>query len=237
MLTDSLIDDDVWSDLPEDPNEAFVFLAERARANLEAILNGNAERAGRHSPNTWRRQFVHEVYAAGQVFQIDGLLSPATAEQSEGNLDSFNATLARVLTREKLQIREKLRTDTAALSFETKTTIRSSLESLRDQVNRSNLSDEIKQGLHRKIDAVEQELDRKRSSLRPLWLLAGAIAAATPGAIGAAADLPGAYETVQSAISLAHGEKQAEEQAKGRYLPPKLPAPQAQKLIEDRSER
>lgn len=213
-----------------------MFFADRARENLEKILNGDQAAAGRHHPNIWRRQFVHEVGSAAEEFGISGLLPADKAEQSEATLDIFNAQLARVMTRLRLKVRGKTRLDTAQLTFETKTTIRSSLDDVRDRINRSNLSEDAKAALHRRVDAVDQELDRNRSSLRPLWILAGALAAASPTAIGAAADLPGAVQTVQSAMQLAHADRAAEIMRTAKFAPPRLGRPQETKLITDRTE-
>jgi hypothetical protein len=222
MIADSLILPDVWADMPEDPKEAFLFVADHARAELELVLSGKSPRADRHSATAWRRQYIWEVEAVADELGITGVPGAANAQQNEASMNSFDASVARVITTLRIQLRDKFRADSAPLSYATKETIQSSIEAIRATINRSNLSDSLKASLHRKVDDVETELTKARSSMRPFWLLAGALAAATPASVGTVADLPDALQAVQQAITLIHADKSAEDAHQAKRAAPLL---------------
>jgi hypothetical protein len=222
MIADSLILPHVWAELPEDPKEAFLFVADHARAELELILAGQSPRGDRHSATAWRRQYIWEVEAVADELGIPGVPAASSAEQNDNTMNTFDANVARVITTLRIQLRDKFRADSAALSSATKETIQSSIEGIRATINRSNLSEAVKASLHRKVDAVETELNKPRSSMQPFWLLAGALAAATSAGVGTVADLPDALQAVQQAITLVHADKGAEDAHQARRTQPAL---------------
>lgn len=164
----------------------------------------------------WRQQYIQELSSIAEALGITGLPDPNSAVSTSGNMAIFDAALARVLTVIKVKNRDRLRADSVALSYQTKEDIRSHLKELRSIIDASNLSDKARNALYKKVDAVETELDRDRSSMRPFWLLAGAIVLATPDAVGTLADLPNAVDTVEKMVEAAHSEKVAETEAEVR---------------------
>lgn len=215
MIAESLISEDVWSDAPEDPEEAFLFIAIAANRRLQSMRDDEGAR-GPFDYNAWRRQYIWELSAVADSLGIDGLPSPATATANSGTMADFDAYLARAITKIRVLHRADLRADSVALALQTKEDIRSHLEELRGKINNSNLSEKLRSALHKKVDAVEAEIDRSRSSLKPFWILAGAVAAAAPVTVGTLADLPDAVQTVNKVVEAVHSEKAAEDESERR---------------------
>lgn len=215
MIADTLITDEVWSEAPDDPQEAFLFIALSAYERLKGLAADDTT-LGQHDYVAWRRQYIWEISALASELGISGLSKPEAAVQDNQNMAAFDAQLALALTRIKASQRGNLRADTVALSYQTKEDIRHHLDELRAKINASNLSVAAQAALHKKIDAVEAELEKKRSSMRPVWLLAGAIAAATPPAVGSLADLPDALRTVQDMMASVHADKAEEDHQEQR---------------------
>lgn len=210
MITDTLIGDEVWAEAPEDPEEAFLFIALEANKKLKKLAIGDID-LGQHDYGDWRHQYIWEICALAGELGVSGLPQAHAAVQSNTSMASFDAALARIITTIKARRRSDFKADAVSLSYRTKDDIRRHLDKLRDCINKSNLSEVAKAGLHKKVDAVEEEVDKKRSSMRAFWILAGALAAATPTAVGALADLPEAMQTAKSMLDVLHSEKADEE--------------------------
>ncbi|QDC36465.1 hypothetical protein [Sphingobium fuliginis] len=221
MITETLIADEIWAEAPADPNEAFLFIVLAARARLDSVEHDDQARS-KYDLLQWRRQYIYELCAVAAELGIGGLPSAKDSVNTPEAMAKFDADMALVLTKIKASQRALLRSDSVKLPLVTKQGIRDDLEALRARVNSSNLSEEKKAALHKKIDAVEAELDNSRSSLRPLWLLAGAVAAAVPGAVGTLADLSPAIDTVNKIVARAHEAKAHEEGAADYYHIPRL---------------
>jgi hypothetical protein len=217
MITETLIDDEVWANAPEDPQQAFLYIANAARARLDRIREGTEPEHDKFDSFDWRRQYAWELAAVASELGIGGIMPPETAQSSDDTMNSFDAQLAKALTVIKVRQRAELKSDSVQLPYSTKVDIRNQLESLRDQINRSNLSEAKKAALHRRVEAVEAELDKTRAGLGPLWALAGAVSCA---AINVAADLPDAISTVEAVVSMVHTEKATEDQENIRLLSP-----------------
>lgn len=235
MITASLISDSAWSEAPADSREAFLFLATTARGRLTELLQGDDAERGPYPAREWERQYVWELTSIANGLGIAGLPAPEHAQQSASTLAEFDAQLARIITSIKVDLRANLRTESVELAYATKADIRSELEKLRAMINTSNVAESLKAALHKKVDAVEAELDYKRSSLRPFWLLAGALAAAAPAAVGTLADLPGATQTVQNLLERVHQEKADEDQAELRKTQPPRITHEPVRQLEDKS--
>lgn len=215
MITDSVISDDAWSDVPEDPQEAFLYLAAIAKKRIEHLRAGDDLVRAPHSLADWNRQYIYEMSAIGDQLGIDGLLDAPTAISSSATMADFDARLARAVTMIRVSIRSTLRRESVELSFSTKIDIRNKLDELRAMVNNSNLSSSNKESLHNKIDKVEAELEQKRSGLKPFWILAGAVGTALAPTAGFLADMPQALETINNVITAVHSQK-ADEDARER---------------------
>lgn len=221
MISDTLISDEVWAEAPEDPQEAFLYIALSANRKLQE-LGLNEQLRGQHDYSSWRKQYIYEISSVAEQLGIQEIPSAAPSVQGSASMADFDAKLARVITKIKASNRHNLRADSVTLSYQTKQDIRSHLEELRAKINASNLSDTVRDALHKKVDAVEVELNKTRSGLRSFWVLAGAISAAGCMGIGALADADGALETINKVVELAHQDRAAEVQNDHRLTQPTL---------------
>nr|WP_298929013.1 hypothetical protein [uncultured Erythrobacter sp.] len=206
MLQDSLIDEVVWSEAPSDAEEAFLFIVLAAKKKLDTKTAFSFE-ADHSDAFAWRQQFIVEIATIAEELGISGLPTASNAVNSTSTMDSFNVSLSRVVTRLRARNRELLRADSVALSPETKDKIRARIDRLRTAVGNSNLSEKAKERLHARIDAVEAELDKKRTNLVTFWLLAGAFTTATTGTAGFLADAGDAVETVEEVVEYVNESK------------------------------
>jgi hypothetical protein len=124
-------------------------LATIARANLQARIN-NPELAPPYPIQTWRSQYIHEVSAIADALGIAGLTSTDQAESSSAEMANFDVPLARILIRIRMRSTQPLKDESVALSVTSKASIASDLEKLRETVNQSNVSQSLKDSLHKK---------------------------------------------------------------------------------------
>lgn len=219
MITETLISEEVWAEAPSDSKEAFIYIVSNAQKALKKILeddNGN----GAWPHEKWRNQYIVEVVALSEELGIEGLPNATSAISTPGSKDAFDANLALVFTRIKASNRSIYQADSVALRTTTKQRIRSQIEILRDLINRSNLSDTLRESLHKKVNDVEKELDRRRSNLRPIWILAGSIGTVGALTISTLADLPAALESIEQITTLVNGDRASEENSRARLNEP-----------------
>lgn len=196
MIAATLVPDDALEVPFDEPEDRFLYIAQIARKNLEEAVNGSA--SGAYAKVNWNAQYVHELSEISDALGIVGL--PEYASDSTLNSDqvaTFDVALARVLTRIRIRRVQPAKHETVQLSITTKATISAELERLKALVNDSNLSDSLKKSLHKKIEAVESELDKKRSALHPLWILSGAMMM-----IGGVSDVTGTLADFRPAVEL-----------------------------------
>lgn len=199
MIPYSLIPDDVYNNLPDDVDSKFRVLVERATREYYLRLSIPPEES-RFTEVQWRAQYVNEVAEIARELDVTGLMSAEQAMSSKDHLASWQAQLARLLTRIKLRQGQISATETVALTIVTRDKLRVSLEELRAKVNASTLSEALKSSLHVKIDAVEAELDKQRSRLAPFLILTGTLTLFATS-VGALADLSGAVTNAKEAMT------------------------------------
>lgn len=209
MVDYTFIPSHLVSSLEGDDLDKFLTLAQVMR---KAYANKRVTGPETGDPFTmldWRVVYVNEMYEVATTLGINDLPAPSHALAGDAQFSNFEATLSRVITRLKLLRPQPHREESVALAAVTKETLRAHLEALRNQVNKSNLSESMKQALHNRIDAVEAELEKRRAALSPFWILAGAISLLPP-AVSTAADLPNALQTIQAVKDLVDNDKAAE---------------------------
>src|SRR5436305_2099772 len=119
MITESLISEEVWAEAPEDPEEAFLFIALAAYRRLRTLATDTEER-GQFDYTSWRRQYIWELSSVADNLGIGGLPDPEIAVQNNDTMADFDARLARIVTGLRVIRRAALRTDSVALSYQTK---------------------------------------------------------------------------------------------------------------------
>lgn len=211
MIAATLIPNEALEVHFDEPEERFLYLAQIARENLQAAVDGGAINS--YANLDWKAQYVHELSEIGDVLGIKDI--PKFSASSNINSDvvaSFDVSLARILTRIRINRVQPAKHESVMLSMVTKATIKSELERLRSLVNDSNLSDALKASLHKKIDSVDKELVKQRSALHPLWILSGALMAMNGASevTGTLADIRPAVELVTSISNSFHADKKSE---------------------------
>lgn len=234
MITPTLIDDDVWAEAPEDPAKAFLFIATRARKKFEDVLADNKLQQA-YDITSWRRQYIYELSSVAEELKVGGLVSAQNAVASSDNMNSFDASLARVLTAIRVRFRDEQRHESVQLPYLTKSDIREKLEAIRAAVNASNLSEEVKTRLHRRINAVESELDKSRSSLAPITVLAGSLMLYIAHGTSFMADAPDALGAIKSIVHEVGLTKNDEDRRHQELTSPPRLAHHVVKQIEDHS--
>jgi hypothetical protein len=86
-----MITDEEMKDLPEDPDEAFVFIASSARQHLDEALEGRAED---NSSMSFYRDYMTTVLAAAKVYEvspIDQCSTPRVGDEHWNFYEQFMA--------------------------------------------------------------------------------------------------------------------------------------------------
>lgn len=216
MLADTLLSEEVWAEAPEAPDVAFLFFVDAARKKLKELTE-NEKARGRFDLNLWRQQYIYELETIATELGIKGLPAASDTVKSAAAITDFDAKLARIVTRIKASRRLELRVDSVQLTIVTKQTVQESIEKLRATLAASNLAEDLKERIHKKIDDVEAELGRRRSSLTPFWILSGAFATIMASATSTLADFPDAIDTVQTIIQSVNEDKALEMGVDDRY--------------------
>jgi len=126
MISESIVDEDVWAEAPSDAEEAFLFITLAARAKLSRVIWNTSEARG-FSEAEWRKQYIIELITIASELSLEGLPSiPDSVGTSQG-MENFDVALARVITRLRARKRELLRADSVLLPVTTKESIRSEI--------------------------------------------------------------------------------------------------------------
>lgn len=196
MIAATLVPDEALQAQFDEPEDRFLYIAQIARKNLEEAINGGA--SGAYSKVDWNAQYVHELSEIGDALGIAGLPKhDSTDLLNSDQVASFDVSLARILTRIRINRIQPTKDESVKLSIVTKATISAELDQLRRLVNECNLSAALKASLHKKIDLVEIELNKQRSALQPLWILSGALMM-----LNGASDVTGTLADVRPALEL-----------------------------------
>ena len=181
----SVTDEEIYSNLPDEPEEAFLILEAHFRQICENQLSFEHPT---DSSDVIRLRYLSRVLAA--IHEL-GLEAKAFSKKIPAVQDLDQYTYANVITegdhyRTALQIRRARRIQGFSVRFDaaTKQKIRHHLTQVRSIVDKLEIDQEKKDALYSRITALEQEVDRERTRLEAY----GALVIEVAGVLGDAAE-------------------------------------------------
>jgi len=181
-------------DLPEDPHVAFIAFVRLAEPRLSARLReiGPRDQDTYEQIDDARYGFQNLVLGAAKKFGVEPFASlemPTLKNHSDENYRQFRADLTHYLTQVMLTVAIRDRSDSVPLPPKSADSIRQYVHYLREAIDKADhLTKARKAALHRRLDALIEELDRKRVR----YLLVARVVIeilAIPGALQASYDV------------------------------------------------
>lgn len=160
----SYISREEMADLPADPDEAFVALEELARDRYRKEINSYEDNSSFISA---KHRYMSTVLPAAQFYDIDALMfwsRPKDQERwSDEFYDRFMDDVDYCVSELKLRIVTRARKHSVALDADAKTKLRQMLNHIRETVDKLDISVAKKEALYKRINALQDEIDRDRT--------------------------------------------------------------------------
>jgi hypothetical protein len=216
----TFVTQDELDDLPEDPQLAFMTFVRLAQGRLAETTKGlnPEERYEWEELEELRHSFMNVVVAAAKRFEIEPFVDmevPTLTEFSQTDHRQFRADLDHYITQLMLDNSIRAKHDSIEVLPKSKDRLRAYVHSLRDCVEQANMTAAKREALLRKLDAFEQELEKKRLSLISIARMTLELLA-LPGGIWASAEVTN--RLIHNVIQIAAEAKAAEDES--RQLPP-----------------
>lgn len=157
------ITDEEMANLPEDPEEAFIALERIVRKRLheaQAAVDENED------TTPFYRRYMSFVLPAAKHYGISGLAHwerPKPNDDYWNTYTSFIADVDYCLSALRLQKAEKVKQHSVKLDPAAKLKFRHMLAQLRETVDSLNVSVAKKEALYKRINALQEEIDRDRT--------------------------------------------------------------------------
>jgi hypothetical protein len=218
---------DELSDLPEDPQAAFMEIARRA----ERVLRERVSKLSSRDEEEWRlisaerHGFLNLVVAAGKRLGIGPFLEyevPKTDSFRDIDFDEFKAELDHYVTQMALDNSIRARRDSVELPSATKDKVRAYIHQLKLLVDKLTIPDRDKRRLLRALEEFEKALDGKRLPLIKLTSIVLYVAL-LPGGLGESYNVM--HELVDKVVHVIADAKQTEDDQR------QLPAPEAPAML------
>lgn len=160
----SYVSREEMADLPADPEEAFVVLEEMARGRYRDECRSLGEE---DSSIPMKHRYMSTVLPAAQFYDIDALMfwSRPTEKElwSHDYYDRFMDDVDYCVSELKLRIITRARQHSVALDADAKTKLRQMLSHIRETVDKLDISVAKKEALFKRINALQDEIDRDRT--------------------------------------------------------------------------
>jgi hypothetical protein len=222
-----MTDEEVYADLPDDPEEAFLKLEKHFKEDCQAKL---AALAQDETPRLVYVEYISKVIAAVRELGIEAEFETDVPRISTVDYNTY-AEFGKDVDhyRTKMSIRNARRTKGYSVRFDgaTKEKIRHHLEQLRGIIEKLEVKQEKKESLFDKLNDFAKEVDRDRTRFE-MW---GAVVVQAAEVLGDAAEAAEpARKWVDSISRLIWGAKEKENETK------QLPPPKEVKQIEQKKE-
>lgn len=220
MLT--LMTEEDYEALPEEPTDRFVALEGICRRNVrDLLLDGDDDYTARLA----KQEYMQTVAAAADALGIDGPTYPSNLMEPTEGFEAFLGRATATATRLRLQAPSG-KAGSVRLSERSRGKIELQLRRLEDAINSSDIPEDRRERLRQRIQEFRNELHNPRLNLGKAMAVLAALGLGITTGTGFLADAPDAITTV---ISIIGAEKEAEDQERVRLgAPPKmkaLPAP------------
>lgn len=154
-------------DLDDDPRTAFMELVNFAQRSLNDQVNhySSQDEDGWRSIEALRHSFVNVVVASAKRFEIEPF-SSMEVPRIRKNLDyeQFKADLDHYITQLVLDNSAKSKRDSVIILPDSKEKIRTYVRELRGCIEKSNMKESKREALLKRLDELEKELDKRRTS-------------------------------------------------------------------------
>jgi len=158
--------DDPYTELPDDPEGAFVHLEKHYRQALHEKLE--ASQSGNAGDSYWI-EYMNRTLAAAQELGISALAEwtvPSHTDTSSRIYDrwqNFTTAVENYTTRLAIKNSRRQRSHSIAFDHATKQKIRHYLDKIKEIVDNLRISEQKKEKIYARINALADEVDRNRT--------------------------------------------------------------------------
>lgn len=216
-----MLDDDEFSDLPEDPELAFVEIEKKLRIKANDLLKdseGNVD--------SYYIEYINKTLAAARALKLD-ILQNWTTPSHNGHIweqyRDFSSDVEHYTMQIRINSGRRSKVYSVALNSTTKAKIRHYLDQIRDIIDKLEVSKAKKEALYARVNDLAFEVDRERTRL-DAWAGLSLEAASTVGE--SARKLNPLRKWLDVIAKTLGAEKEAETARPG------LPRPQKRKQLE-----
>jgi hypothetical protein len=157
------MDESIYDDLPDDPELAFVQLESYYKNMLDDAVKNTEE------PSAivfYRSQYANQVVAAAQALDIEGVKTQSIPSGERENwrfFDNFDKEIASLIIQIRIRKSRRKRDFSVALDSGAKQKIRHYIEQIKQMVEASDVSQNKKDSIFKKLADLEIEVDRDRT--------------------------------------------------------------------------
>lgn len=225
-MADEIISGREFAGLPAEPDAKFAALEEICRRNMNLMITGETPE---HYDRGIRTQYMAIIAAAAEELGFPGFKHPYAVLNPMEEFDDFLLRATAVTTRIRLRSGSHTPETSVRLASKTRGRIEQQLQKLRNMISHSDLPEERRKKLLRKLDELSVELSQPRLSFGKVMAILAAVGVGVGGMTGFLAEVPQAIATIASLIG---ADKEAEDSEAARLGPPpvqrSLPAPTKQ---------
>lgn len=153
----------IYDNLPDDHEKAFVYLEQQFRAQLDESLRDN-EQSGFDAYS--KRKYMSAVIAAAKSLGIPGIANYTAPYDDRGVWDAFEGFETDVMNLTiQIEINHARRRKTYSVAFDSagKQKIRHYIEQIRTAVEQSDLAQNKRDAIFKKLSELTLEIDRDRT--------------------------------------------------------------------------
>ena len=212
-----LISAEDYDSLPDDPIGKFVAFEEICRRNLNLLVN---DQTPHEFDRTIHLQYMMMVSSAARECGVDGLEYPSQLSNPLDGLEDFMLQASGIVTCFRLRSAGKPDALSVRLASKTRGKIEQQIAKLRDMVTDSDLPEDRRARLLKKLDELSVALSQPRVSFGKVFATLAIVGASMAATTSFLADAPQAIATITSLLG---ADKEAEDAEVARLGPPPKP--------------
>jgi methyl-accepting chemotaxis protein len=215
--------------LPDDDSAAFVKFESICRRRMQETISRLGQDA---SEDDFRLEYMGRVYAAGIEFSVPGaenLNVPATGNYQPYHYRNFSQDVLGIVTQLQIRSVRRAKEMSVELHVNDKRKIQHHIQQIRSRIDStSDLDEHKKRALHKKLDALAEELNGKRLNFARTMVIVASIAAAVSQTESAIIKAP---ETISTIMEIIGSANELEESQR------RLPRPEKPLAIESKRQK